>query len=225
MLMECALFKTDYFCDSEERKYNSYGYPPISSNTVVFCNCHYNCIIYLRNTHLLGNNAAKRDEGYQWNAFSHGVTRCGFAVQFGIVLLAITGMLVWVEYFPSVDYLGVACMTFNIINFGAPLAGLGVVLRRRCCDTLPLPMCIVNLLVSSQWFLYGNIVHDPYVMAPNGIGMGLAVLQLSLFVIFPRKERGKSLLSRIIEQCISNKSEEEKGYDTNVEGFMPNNET
>ncbi|KAK6015368.1 mtN3/saliva family protein [Ostertagia ostertagi] len=65
------------------------------------------------------------------------------------------------------------------LNFAAPMAGLGVVLRKRCCDSLPLPMCIANLLVSSQWFLYGNIVRDNYIMAPNGIGVVLAVLQLS----------------------------------------------
>ncbi|VDL83233.1 unnamed protein product [Nippostrongylus brasiliensis] len=116
------------------------------------------------------------------------------------------------EYRPNIDYLGLMCMTFNILNFGAPLAGLGVVLRKRCCDTLPLPMCVANLLVSSQWFLYGNIVRDAYIMAPNGIGMALAVLQLSLFVIFPRKENGKSVVSHFADFFIGRRTEDvEKG--------------
>ncbi|KJH51730.1 mtN3/saliva family protein [Dictyocaulus viviparus] len=134
--------------------------------------------------------------------------------RFGIKLLSITSliglMLAWVQWRPNLDYLGIVCMTFNIINFGAPLAGLGVVLRKRCCDTVPLPLCVANLLVSSQWFLYGNIIRDAYIMAPNGIGMALAVLQLSLFVIFPRRENGKSVASRVAG-FFSNPEDVEKG--------------
>ncbi|KAK5968364.1 hypothetical protein GCK32_017911 [Trichostrongylus colubriformis] len=73
----------------------------------------------------------------------------------------------------------------------------GVVLRKRCCDSLPLPMCIANMLVSTQWCLYGNIVRDKYIMVPNGIGMALAIFQLSLFLIFPRNENGKSMVSHV----------------------------
>lgn len=47
-----------------------------------------------------------------------------FTVKFTIVITLIVAMLFWVEYAPNLDYLGVVCMTFNIINFGAPLAGL-----------------------------------------------------------------------------------------------------
>ncbi|VDO64872.1 unnamed protein product [Heligmosomoides polygyrus] len=137
--------------------------------------------------------------------------RCAFATKFAFILSLIGGMCAWVVYTPNINYLGVACMTFNIMNFGAPLAGLGVVLRKRCCDTLPLPLCVANLLVSSQWFLYGNIVRDPYIMVPNGIGMALAVLQLSLFVIFPRKENGKSVVSHFADLFSIRESDVEKG--------------
>ncbi|VDL85204.1 unnamed protein product [Nippostrongylus brasiliensis] len=143
-------------------------------------------------------------------AFSN--PRCMFATKFALVASLIGAMCAWVQYRPNIDYLGLMCMTFNILNFGAPLAGLGVVLRKRCCDTLPLPMCVANLLVSSQWFLYGNIVRDAYIMAPNGIGMALAVLQLSLFVIFPRKENGKSVVSHFADFFIGRRTEDvEKG--------------
>ncbi|KHJ75179.1 mtN3/saliva family protein [Oesophagostomum dentatum] len=92
---------------------------------------------------------------------------CGFASQLALVLSLIGGMVAYVEYNANLNYLGMACMTFNILNFGSPLAGLGVVMRKRCVDTLPLPMCVANLLVSSQWFLYGNIVRDAYIMVSS----------------------------------------------------------
>jgi len=93
-------------------------------------------------------------------------------------------------------------MAFNIVNFGAPLAGLRVVLRKRCCDTLPLPMCTANLLVSAQWFAYGLLINDIYVTIPNGCGIILALLQLSLFLLFPMEQDGISPMGRIAGCCI-----------------------
>ncbi|CAD6198845.1 unnamed protein product [Caenorhabditis auriculariae] len=123
--------------------------------------------------------------------------KTAFAIKLSAVILSIAAMVIWIAYRPDLDYLGILCMTFNIINFGAPLAGLGVVLKQRNCSTLPLPLCIANFLVSSQWFLYGNLVHDPYIMAPNGIGMALAIIQLLLFIVFPMKEGDRSPLERL----------------------------
>ncbi|CAO4376024.1 unnamed protein product [Caenorhabditis nigoni] len=120
-----------------------------------------------------------------------------FTCQLILVTSTITGMVVWIAFKPNLDYLGIICMTFNIMNFGAPLAGLGVVLRNREVSTLPLPMCVANFLVSSQWCLYGNLVQDIYIIIPNGIGMFLAIVQLSLFIVLPRRENEKSPLEKL----------------------------
>lgn len=55
-------------------------------------------------------------------------------------------------------------MTLNTADFAAPLAGLRVVIRRRATSTLPLPLCIANFMVSSEWFLYGLLVKDFYLI-------------------------------------------------------------
>ncbi|KAJ1348095.1 hypothetical protein KIN20_003322 [Parelaphostrongylus tenuis] len=60
--------------------------------------------------------------------------------------------------------LGIVCMTLNIADFAAPLAGLRVVIRRGATSTLPLPLCIANFMVSSEWFLYGLLVKDIYLI-------------------------------------------------------------
>ncbi|KAI1728662.1 sugar efflux transporter for intercellular exchange domain-containing protein [Ditylenchus destructor] len=104
-------------------------------------------------------------------------------------VLAVSIMLSLVHLFGQIsrEPLGFVSMSFNIINFGSPLAGLAVVFRTRNCETMPLPMCIGVLLVSSQWCLYGFIIHDKYLIVPNGAGVILALIQISLFLIFPRK--------------------------------------
>ncbi|CAI4224553.1 unnamed protein product [Auanema sp. JU1783] len=124
-----------------------------------------------------------------------------FAWKYCLSWMLIISMLLYTEIQPNMDLLGIACMTFNILTFGAPLAGLGIVLRKKCCDSLPLPMCVANLLVSSQWLLYGNIVKDSYIMIPNGIGMALAVFQLCLFIVFPMNTHERSLLDRFMSLC------------------------
>lgn len=97
--------------------------------------------------------------------------------------------------------LGIVCMTLNIADFAAPLAGLRVVIRRGATSTLPLPLCIANFLVSSEWFLYGLLVKDVYLITPNGIGALLAFGQLFLFVLLPRKPGQRSLIGRLCGCC------------------------
>jgi solute carrier family 50 protein (sugar transporter) len=102
------------------------------------------------------------------------------------------GMLVYVHMNLSTPelalaHLGIMCMILNVLNFGAPLAGLRRVVRDRSCESLPLPLCVANLLVSGQWFFYGFLVGDHNIQLPNAIGICLAILPLSLFAIYPRE--------------------------------------
>ncbi|KJH51731.1 mtN3/saliva family protein [Dictyocaulus viviparus] len=103
--------------------------------------------------------------------------------------------------------LGIICMTLNIGDFAAPLAGLRVVIRRGATSTLPLPLCIANFLVSTEWFFYGLLVKDIYLITPNGIGAALAIGQLFLFVILPRKPGQRSLIARLCSCCSTNENE------------------
>uniref|UniRef100_A0A915D2Z7 Sugar transporter SWEET1 n=1 Tax=Ditylenchus dipsaci TaxID=166011 RepID=A0A915D2Z7_9BILA len=86
-----------------------------------------------------------------------------------VVFSIISAMLVLVEMYgeTTLDPLGFVCMTFNILNFGAPLAGVSVVFKKKCCDSLPLPLCTANLLVSTQWCIYGVLVGDKYIIVSH----------------------------------------------------------
>lgn len=147
------------------------------------------------------------------------------AVVFLISLMAFLVEIYSLNY--TIDPLGFVCMTFNIINFGAPLAGLKVVMRERNCETLPLPMCMANLLVSSQWCLYGILVADIYITMPNAIGVSLALVQVSLFLIFPMKSGQKALLRKICgawKHQIDANREEDKPKRSWIVDVINNNE-
>ncbi|CAJ0579972.1 unnamed protein product, partial [Mesorhabditis spiculigera] len=97
--------------------------------------------------------------------------------------------------------LGWLCMTLNAADFAAPLAGLKTVIRRGATSTLPLPLCIANFLVSTEWFVYGLLVWDFYLITPNGIGSVLALAQVMLFVVLPRKPGQQSPIRRLVNLC------------------------
>lgn len=107
-----------------------------------------------------------------------------------VALVAIcTTLILSVHFFGMHVFhpLGIVCLILNVSDFAAPLAGLKVVIRRRATSTLPLPLCIANFLVSTEWFIYGLLREDFYLILPNGIGSFLAFSQLILFVVLPRK--------------------------------------
>uniref|UniRef100_A0A0N5AMI1 Sugar transporter SWEET n=1 Tax=Syphacia muris TaxID=451379 RepID=A0A0N5AMI1_9BILA len=81
----------------------------------------------------------------------------------------------------TVDILGVCCTLFNIICFGSPLAGLRTVFRQGNCETLPLPMSIGNFIVSSEWFLYGILTENIYIIVSQLLLLYIVVISRLLY--------------------------------------------
>uniref|UniRef100_A0A914Z1E6 Sugar transporter SWEET1 n=1 Tax=Panagrolaimus superbus TaxID=310955 RepID=A0A914Z1E6_9BILA len=133
------------------------------------------------------------------------------------LVITCTTLLASVHFFGHTVFhpLGIVCLTLNIADFGAPLAGLKVVLRRRATSTLPLPLCIANALVSTEWFVYGLLKNDFYLIMPNGIGSFLAISQLFLFVILPRKPGQTAPIVRIV-RCFGGRASRVKDIEADA---------
>uniref|UniRef100_A0A0R3RQ23 Sugar transporter SWEET n=1 Tax=Elaeophora elaphi TaxID=1147741 RepID=A0A0R3RQ23_9BILA len=87
------------------------------------------------------------------------------------------------------SHLGMCCVIFNILTVAAPLEALREVLRTRCTETMPLPLCCLTLLVTTEWLLYGFLIDDIYMKVPNAIASMIATIQLLPFLYFPRNKR------------------------------------
>ncbi|EFO19873.1 MtN3/saliva family protein [Loa loa] len=85
--------------------------------------------------------------------------------------------------------LGMCCVIFNVLTAAAPLEALREVLRTRCTETMPLPLCCLTLLVTAEWLLYGILIDDIYIKVPNAIASAIAVVQLLPFLYFPRNKK------------------------------------
>ncbi|VDK67851.1 unnamed protein product [Litomosoides sigmodontis] len=86
-------------------------------------------------------------------------------------------------------HLGMCCVIFNVLTVAAPLEALREVFRTRCTETMPLPLCCLTLLVTTEWLLYGILIDDVYIKVPNAIASVIAVIQLLPFLYFPRNKQ------------------------------------
>ncbi|CAH0406591.1 unnamed protein product [Chilo suppressalis] len=94
--------------------------------------------------------------------------------------------------------LGLLACSLTLMTIAAPMSKLIYVLRVKSTECLPFPMILMSFFVSSLWSLYGFIEEDSYLIVPNFIGSVLALLQLSLFVMYPRISETSSLMKSII---------------------------
>lgn len=71
--------------------------------------------------------------------------------------------------------------------FAGPLASMRAVLRDGTAASLPLGFTAFSLANTSSWLAYGLLVlDDPYIWAPNVLGLGSAATQLLLILRFGR---------------------------------------
>lgn len=77
------------------------------------------------------------------------------------------------------------CLVFF---YGAPLSCIAIVLKTRNTATLHVPTMFTNTLSSLFWGIYGLAVLDFFVAVPNLLGAMLGVIQIALYMMYPRVE-------------------------------------
>ncbi|XP_076326659.1 sugar transporter SWEET1-like isoform X2 [Tachypleus tridentatus] len=83
---------------------------------------------------------------------------------------------------------GLMASAASLMFCAAPFASLADVIKTKSVENLPFPIIISTFVVTSLWFIYGFLLNDKYIQVPNFIGCLLALLQLSLFAIYPSKK-------------------------------------
>jgi solute carrier family 50 protein (sugar transporter) len=68
---------------------------------------------------------------------------------------------------------------------GSPLATVGTVLKDKSTAALPFLTSFTTWMNAFSWSLYGILIaNDPMIYGPNLLGLALASIQMSLFVLF-----------------------------------------
>ncbi|XP_052267272.1 sugar transporter SWEET1-like isoform X2 [Dreissena polymorpha] len=92
----------------------------------------------------------------------------------------------------ALSHLGSYCVCLTIIGYGAPLVSLSDIVRSKSTESLHFVLILANFLLGLLWTLYGLLIADRYVQVPNFLGAMLALIQLSLFAIYPRSSHSRS---------------------------------
>eukprot|EP00470_Lotharella_oceanica_P003742 CAMPEP_0170170788 /NCGR_PEP_ID=MMETSP0040_2-20121228/3812_1 /TAXON_ID=641309 /ORGANISM="Lotharella oceanica, Strain CCMP622" /LENGTH=272 /DNA_ID=CAMNT_0010410417 /DNA_START=86 /DNA_END=904 /DNA_ORIENTATION=- len=85
----------------------------------------------------------------------------------------------------GLDIVGWTGCVMAVILLSSPLAVVGKVIKDKSTAALPFGPSLAGFLNASTWAAYGSLVAmDPYIYAPNGLGMAACAIQLSLFGIY-----------------------------------------
>eukprot|EP00965_Chrysotila_dentata_P205861 6183211-Pleurochrysis_carterae.AAC.2 len=82
--------------------------------------------------------------------------------------------------------LGFACVLFNTVMYGSPLAVILEVFRTRSVDAMPLSLSVGVTICSAFWAAYALYLSPPdfFILAPNVTGVLLSALQLLIYARF-----------------------------------------
>jgi solute carrier family 50 protein (sugar transporter) len=85
----------------------------------------------------------------------------------------------------NAEAIGTVGVTLAVIMMGSPLSTLQTVINEKSTNALPFAMSFTTFWNALSWSSYGVLIaNDPMIYAPNAVGVVLASIQLSLFVIY-----------------------------------------
>lgn len=99
---------------------------------------------------------------------------------------------IYLQYFltensTAIFHGGLIASVATVIMFGSPLASLRLVIEKESTESLSFPLCFANLIVPIEWVLYGILIDDKFVQVPNFLGAILGLVQVALFLKYPRQ--------------------------------------
>ncbi|XP_072943880.1 sugar transporter SWEET1 [Epargyreus clarus] len=86
---------------------------------------------------------------------------------------------------------GTIITAFMFYLIASPLFGLKDIIKNQSTEGMPFPLIFSGTIVTFMWLLYGIILKNKFLVIQNVVAFLLCAVQLSLFVIYPSKPKGK----------------------------------
>ena len=85
-------------------------------------------------------------------------------------------------------FVGFVAFISSIVNFGAPLSYIQIVIKKKNSSLIPMEVTMGSLLCSFLWLTYGFTLKDGFIIIPNLCGFILSLLQVLLIILYSNKE-------------------------------------
>lgn len=86
---------------------------------------------------------------------------------------------------------GTVGMVATVVLYGSPLAVIKLVIKTKSVEFMPFNLSLFAFLSSGLWLAYGALSKDVLIMAPNFVGLPLAVFQMVLYCIYRHGKSGR----------------------------------
>uniref|UniRef100_A0A1J3CDK9 Bidirectional sugar transporter SWEET n=1 Tax=Noccaea caerulescens TaxID=107243 RepID=A0A1J3CDK9_NOCCA len=80
--------------------------------------------------------------------------------------------------------MGFICAILNIIMYGSPLSAIKTVVTTRSVRYMPFWLSFFLFLNGGVWGVYALLVHDVFLLVPNGMGFFLGAIQLLIYAFY-----------------------------------------
>ncbi|KAE8973833.1 hypothetical protein PR003_g27175 [Phytophthora rubi] len=102
--------------------------------------------------------------------------------------------------------LGFVTIGTTTLMYASPMATIVRVIRTRTASSMPFTMGVVNVLNSFCWGVYGGLVHNMFLLAPNIVGVSLSATQMVVTYIYrskdPREDTSSVSTSSDIDEAV-----------------------
>lgn len=184
---------------------------------ILFCNAHmwcvYGCVadnffpLVVVNTFGVGTSLVFSAIYIRWGSAGKRLYARQLWLSAGVAMLlatayAVVGVRGVTNQLPAevAATLGFVCVTCNVCLFASPLETMGKVIRTKSAASLPIALCVANLVSGALWSALAIGQNDMFVLAPNALGTMLGSVQVTLYLAYPppleadtRPERSRPL--------------------------------
>jgi len=123
-------------------------------------------------------------------SYTSPATRGTLQRNLGIALGAAVVLYLYIFFVIEEDLraktLGLMGSVVSLWMFASPLEQMSVVVRTRSTESMIFALSLMSLLCALSWTIFGHMIQDKYVFIPNLLATILSLIQLSLFLVYPR---------------------------------------
>ncbi|KAJ3294941.1 hypothetical protein BCR33DRAFT_722081 [Rhizoclosmatium globosum] len=95
-----------------------------------------------------------------------------------------------VEYAKGEQTMGIVANIVLVSFYGSPLSVCVSVIKEKDSTALSFPLALTSLINGSLWTAYGIAIGNPYIGAPNALGVLFSIFQMILLSVYPKKGHG-----------------------------------